>query len=124
MPTPEGLVLKAVCDYLALQERLGRCVFWRQNNMTNFDSRRKIFLKPKGSGYKHGVPDVLVCLPGGRMVCVECKSDVGRLSQGQKDFKALIEGCGAVYLVARGVTDLEPLFAPPRPSSTLKPAGD
>jgi hypothetical protein len=122
--TPEGRVLKAVCDYLALQERLGRCVFWRQNNGATFDHRRGVYRTPNGAGAKAGVPDVAVILNGGRFVAVECKSMSGRLSDGQKAIKSALEGVGAVYVVARGVRDIEPLFAPPLPSSRLQPHGD
>lgn len=117
-------MLKAVCDYLSLQEKLGRCVFWRQNNGATYDPRRKAYRTPNGSGYKPGVPDVLVCLPGGFVACIECKSDVGRLSQAQSDLKSALERLGVIYLVARGVTDLEALFSRPLPSSTAQPARD
>ena len=107
--TPEGRVLKAVSEYLALQERLGRCVFWRQNNGGVYDPSRKIFRKPQGAGQKAGIPD-LVAVIAGRCVGIEVKSDVGRLSPAQSEIKALLERHGAVYIVARGVQDVEPLF--------------
>lgn len=114
MTTPEGRVLKAVCDYLALQERLGRCVFWRQNNGATYDARKKCYRATTGSGFKYGVPDVIACLTqqGGRMACLECKSDTGKLSEHQIKIKAAVEAAGGVYVVVRGIQDVEPLFVP------------
>lgn len=109
MSTPEGLVLKAVCDYLALQERLGRCIFWRQNNGATYDPKRKAYRAPKGAGYKYGVPDVLVVIAG-RCIGIECKAEGGRMSDSQNEFKAALKAAGGVYIVARGVRDVEPLF--------------
>ncbi len=114
MSTPEGRVLKAVCEYLALQERMGRCVFWRQNNGATYDPRRKTYRATTGAGFKYGVPDVcLVKAPSGRFYALECKSMTGSLSQHQKTVKAAVEAAGGVYLVVRGVSDVEPLFAAP-----------
>jgi hypothetical protein len=124
VPTPENLVLKAVCNYLVLQERLGKCVFWRQNNGATYDPKRKAFRKRIGPGAKDGVPDVALILNGGRFVAVECKSSSGSLSLEQKTLKTALEAVGVVYIVARGVNDLESLFARLQPSSTAQPAGD
>jgi hypothetical protein len=62
--TPEGQVLKAVCAYLDIQERLGRCWYWRQNNGGVWHPTRQIFLKPNGSGHKDGVPDIGLVIAG------------------------------------------------------------
>jgi hypothetical protein len=111
VPTPEGLVLKAVCTYLALQENLGRCVFWRQNNGGTYDPRRKVFRAVTGVGYKYGVSDVCLLLaPSGRFAAVECKAAKGVLSEHQKTLKKAIEAVGGIYIVARGVGDIEHLF--------------
>jgi hypothetical protein len=73
--TPEGQVLKAVCAYLDLQERLGRCWYWRQNNGGVWHPTRQIFLKPDGLGHKDGVRDIGLVIRG-RFYAVECKSVV------------------------------------------------
>lgn len=109
MPTPEGLVLKAVCAYLDLQERLGRCWYWRQNNGGVWHPTRQVFLKPNGAGHKDGVPDIGLVIQG-RFYAIECKSATGRQSEGQKRFEDGIIRVQGRYLVVRGVEDLEPLF--------------
>lgn len=104
-------MLKAVCTYLALQENMGRCVFWRQNNGATYDPRKKTYRAVSGVGYKYGVPDVCLLLaPSGRFVGVECKAGKGVLSEHQKTLKNAIEAVGGLYLVAKGVGDIEHLF--------------
>jgi hypothetical protein len=53
-----------------------------------------------------GQPDVLGILPGGRLLCLECKSSVGRLRPEQKAWLARAEGAGALCVVARSIDDL------------------
>jgi hypothetical protein len=107
--TPEGQVLKAVCAYLDLQERLGRCWYRRQNNGGVWHPHKTVFLKPNGSGHKDGVPDIGLVIQG-RFYAVECKSATGRHSDGQKRFEAGLVKCQGQYLVVRSVRDLESLF--------------
>lgn len=47
----------------------------------------KYRVKLKRLGVKAGVPDLLFVLPGGRLGCVELKSDKGRQSKAQKEFE-------------------------------------
>jgi len=48
--------------------------------------------------------------PAGLCVGIEVKSGVGRLSEGQKAFKGVLEGVGARFIVARSVDDVAGLF--------------
>jgi hypothetical protein len=107
--TPEGAVLKAVCEYLAMQERLGRCWFNRQNNGGVYDAKRGVYRLPNGVGYKHGAPDIVACI-GGRYVALEVEASKGVQSEHQKSFRKVWRGRGGLYLVVRGVEDVEPLF--------------
>lgn len=100
--TPEGAVLRAVCEYLLRQERMGRLWFHRTNNAGTFDPTRGFYRKPNGAGYKDGVPDVeCVVAPSVRYVAFECKAERGRQSETQKAAQAAVERMGGVYVVAR-----------------------
>ena len=105
MSTPEGLILKAICQYLSILEAQGKLVFWRQNNGATYDPRRGVYRKPNGAGYKAGVPDVCVIL-GGRYVALEVKSSTGKQSDEQKRLQEALEGVGAKYAVVRSVDDV------------------
>jgi hypothetical protein len=56
---------------------------------------------------KVGSSDILGILPGGRMLCVECKAKGGRLSPEQKQFLADARELGALALVVRGWWELD-----------------
>jgi hypothetical protein len=57
---------------------------------------------------KVGSSDILGCLPGGRLLCIECKApDRGRLSPEQKQFIADVQKLGALALVVRGWQELD-----------------
>jgi hypothetical protein len=57
---------------------------------------------------KVGSSDILGVLPGGRLLCIECKApDGGRLSPEQKQFLADVRELGALALVVRGWQELD-----------------
>jgi len=57
---------------------------------------------------KVGSSDILGILPGGRLLCVECKApDGGRLSPEQKQFMADVNALGCLALVVRGWKELD-----------------
>ena len=56
---------------------------------------------------KKGSSDILGILPGGRLLCVECKAQDGRLSPEQKQFLAEVQKLGALALVVRGWRELD-----------------
>ena len=57
---------------------------------------------------KKGSSDILGILPGGRLLCVECKAqNGGRLSPEQKQFIADVQEMGALALVVRGWNELD-----------------
>lgn len=104
MATPEGLKLKAICQYLALQEKMGRGTWWKVRSMT-FNANRQTFMKLSGPLDKTGIPDVEGVI-GNRYVAFEVKSDKGRMTDNQKCFKAQIEANGGYYFMVRSVDDV------------------
>src|SRR5580765_188267 len=82
--TPEGELVKAALEYLSMRG----CYVWRNNTGA---------YKPEGSdryvryGYR-GSSDILgvTGAPHGRIVCVEVKSEFGRISAYQEAFLAEI----------------------------------
>ncbi len=82
-------------DYAAWRPGLG--IFWRNNT----GGRGRIrYGCPKSSDY-------LGIMPDGRMLAVEAKDDGGELDDGQRQFRAIVLGCGGVYIEARGIEDVE-----------------
>jgi hypothetical protein len=94
----EAEVLRACLDYLAV-----RGIFAWRNNSGAVPLEGGRFIR---FGYK-GSPDILGILPGGKMLCIECKSARGKLSEEQKNFKVRVEKSGGIYIIARGIEDLE-----------------
>lgn len=107
---PEALIQGAIIDWLQYQENVGRCWFWRQNNIGTYDPVKGVFRSTKKPGHKNGVPDILVCI-GGRMVGFECKSASGGQSPQQKLFEQGLVKAGGYYFVVRCLQDAERAFA-------------
>lgn len=96
----ENDVVYGICNYLSYRP----WYFWRQNNTGTFDVGKQTFRSlPKFS--VRGVPDILV-LAFGTIVFVECKTDVGKQSESQKDFQKEVESRGYKYILARSVDDV------------------
>jgi hypothetical protein len=104
--TPEGAILKAICQYLSLLENQGKLVYWRQNNGATYDPKRKAFRSTSGTGYKYGVPDIAVIARTGVFIGLEVKAPKGVQSDNQKALQKLLEGVGARYAVVRSVDDV------------------
>jgi hypothetical protein len=54
-----------------------------------------------------GSSDILGVLPGGKILCVECKAPGGRLSPEQRQFLTDIRSMGGMAIVARSYRDIE-----------------
>jgi len=95
--TEEGSVVQACLEYL----RIYGAFVWRSNTgcLRDKTNRPVYFGKP-------GSSDVIGLLPGGRFICVECKSKKGKLSEKQKEFLAEVEKLGGLAIVARSVDDV------------------
>lgn len=97
--TPEGLVVRACMDYLEVR----RITAWRNNTTGIYDEKAKRFRKNAG---RNGIADIIGCLPGGRLLAVECKAGRGRLSPAQVEFQRDIIRAGGLHVVAYRVEDL------------------
>ena len=96
--TPESFVLTGCLNYLQAR----RIFHWR-NNTGAVQIAPGRFMR---FGRK-GASDILGILPGGRLLCVECKAQGGRLSPEQKQFLADVRELGALALVVRGWWELD-----------------
>ena len=56
---------------------------------------------------KVGSSDILGILPGGRLLCVECKAQGGRLSPEQKQFLADVSRLGCLAVIVRSWKELD-----------------
>lgn len=92
--TPESIVLDGYLRYLEARQ----IYHWR-NNTGAVQIAPGRFMRFG----KVGSSDILGILPGGRLLCVECKAPKsGRLSPEQKQFLADVRELGALALVVRG----------------------
>ena len=100
----EAQVLSSVCEYLALKQKQNKLMFFRNNTIPVYDSKRGAYRAlPKYA--IAGNADVIVVLSGWA-IFVECKATKGRLSPAQMDFQRLVEKNGAEYIVVRSIDDL------------------
>lgn len=60
----------------------------------------------KKIGMRAGAPDLIVWLPEGQVLAIECKSKAGRLSDAQAWWKEHLTRLGHDYIVARSVDDV------------------
>ncbi len=101
--TPEGQVLRACLDYLAL----AKIRAWRNNTGALPDATGR----PVRFGLA-GSSDILGVLPGGRncspgrFLAVECKAPGGRTTDLQDQFLASVTQAGGLALVVRSMDDL------------------
>jgi hypothetical protein len=94
----ESDVLRQCLEYLAVKGIFA----WRNNTgAAQVDGKRFVRFGIKGS------PDILGVMPDGRMLCVECKSATGRQTPEQRAFGEAVIARGGVYVVARGIADLQ-----------------
>jgi len=96
--TPESLVLDDCLQYLEIR----KIYHWR-NNTGAVQVRPGQFMRFG----KIGSSDILGILPGGRMLCVECKAKSGKLSPEQKQFLDDARELGALALVVRDWQELD-----------------
>jgi hypothetical protein len=96
--TPENRIKRECLDYLKL-----RHIYCWSNPSGAVRIRPGKFMS---FGLK-GSADILGCLPGGKILAVECKAGHGRLSSEQRDFLADIKALGGMAVVARSWTDID-----------------
>lgn len=94
----ESDILATILAYL----RIRGITHWRVPLSGLFNQGRKTKNSMKGH------PDVAGLLPGGRYFAIEVKRPKGaRWSEEQHEWRAKLEGAGALYLVATSVGDVE-----------------
>ena len=106
---------KAILDYLAYQERLGKCYVLRTGS-GSFQTKDGGWFKTG----KKGAPDIVMCWSGkiasagrfgmGTFVAIEVKGDKGMQSVEQVAAQKQIEKLGGKYILARSIKDVEVLF--------------
>jgi hypothetical protein len=99
MKTPESAVLRSCLAYLRFQHHQVA----RINCGGGVDKNGR----PIRGTDINGVSDIMGITVDGRPLCVECKSDTGRLSREQEIWKAGWIARGGVYVLARSVEDLQ-----------------
>lgn len=90
--TPEGLIKKAICDYLK-----ARGVFHWINQTGKMPGRKLA---------KTGVTDLLGCFRG-KLLAIEVKAPTGKLSDEQAEFIFSVREAGGIAFVARSIADVE-----------------
>ena len=97
-------VQRAVIDYLKLRKLMVIRI-----NSGSFTVRRKDGSAGFVRGAEAGTADILAFSPPS-VIWVECKSSVGKLTESQEAFREKVESLGHIYIVARGIEDVECLF--------------
>ncbi|MDR2923472.1 MAG: VRR-NUC domain-containing protein [Treponema sp.] len=97
--TKESAVLKACLEYLRIRHHLVA----RINNGA-FETKRGGFVRCTDVP---GWPDISGVTFDGKALAVEVKSEKGKLSRSQEIFKAAWIARGGVYVLARGIGDLQ-----------------
>ena len=67
--------------------------------------KKSVAIKLKAEGVKSGTPDLFVALPQGKVGWLEMKTDVGSLSQEQKNFRDKVVLLGHLWGMARSVEE-------------------
>lgn len=100
IPKPrESDLVRQCLDYLAMLKIMA----WRQNTTGVYDPTTGRFRSFHG---RKGVSDILGCLPGGRLLAIECKQPKGQLSEDQRQFIDDVNRHGGCAFVVRTIDDL------------------
>lgn len=98
-------IQRQIEDWLKYQENQGKLVYVRQNTGA---------LPTAKGGFirfgKVGGPDLMIYLPDGKCLHLEVKNESGKMSDGQKLYKARIEKLGHRYEVARSLEEVQELL--------------
>lgn len=122
--TPEGKIKDSIAYYLSLLRRRGALDFWYNHtggaydaNWEHFDRKTNQMVKGgfrrRNSAYdRNGVSDIVGILKGGRALFIEVKSKTGQLTDNQKAFRESCERFGALFILARSVSDVQAALIP------------
>lgn len=87
--------------------RCKRIFAWQNHSVGLYDAKKGIFRKSFNRYHINGVSDILGVMHDGRILCIEVKSEKGRLSGHQREFLQTIADNGGIAIVARSVQDVE-----------------
>ena len=96
----EKEILKTILEWLAIYKILA----WRNQSgiiILGDNKKRAIRMGTKG------VSDIVGCLPDGRILCIEVKTEKGKVSDAQQDFIDKINKAIGLAFVARSIEDCE-----------------
>jgi hypothetical protein len=97
----ESTIQQQICDYLSAA---GYFYFSVPNEHYNISHAQRTTLKKMG--LTPGIPDLVVCSPGRRVIFIEVKNETGVVSKDQKIVHAALRRIGHVVYVVRSVEDV------------------
>lgn len=100
MGKAESHIVHAILDWFAWNKILA----WRNQSGA---------IKAEGGYYvklgTKGMPDI-IAIHGGHPIGIECKTETGKQSPGQKEFAKKWEDAGGTYIIARSIEDVRSFF--------------
>jgi hypothetical protein len=102
---PEARLQESVCQYLALQERLGRLLWFAVPNGGSRNLLEAVNLKRQG--LRAGVPDLCIIPKIGPVMFIELKSEEGTLSRLQSIWLQNLVEYGCPVRVCRSIDDVQ-----------------
>ena len=102
---PEALIQESVCQYLALQERQGRLLWFAVPNGGSRNLLEAVNLKRQGT--RKGIPDLVVIPKVGPVVFIELKSASGRMSKEQSAWLESLPLFGCPVAVCRSLDEVQ-----------------
>ena len=79
---------------------------WKVHRMGTYDAKKGVYRANRSPFQIKGIPDIQGIFRG-RPLFIEVKSQDGRLSLEQKDFRDRAIAEGAIWILARSVSDVE-----------------
>ncbi len=102
---PEARLQESVCQYLALQERQGRLLWFAVPNGGSRNLLEAVNLKRQG--LRAGVPDLVVIPKAGPVCFIELKSEDGTLSKLQSIWLESLPLYGCPVAVCRSLDEVQ-----------------
>lgn len=102
---PEARLQESVCQYLALQERCGRLLWFAVPNGGSRNLLEAVNLKRQG--VRGGVPDLVIVPKVGPVCFIELKSEDGTLSKLQSIWLESLPLYGCPVAVCRSLDDVQ-----------------
>lgn len=82
------------------------CFAWKNKSMGTFNAARGVYLKSHHRFSEKGTSDILGIYQG-HMLCIEVKSQTGRLLPHQAEFLWKMDKLGAIAFMARSLEDVK-----------------